>query len=102
MPSFSILYSPESLQELKRIIDWYNELSPGLGERFKTNFLDEITEIKKSPFSRSFRYEEVRFTVVKRFPYAAHYTVNEFQKLVKIQAVLGFAQDSKSNWKMRF
>lgn len=102
MPRFKVAYSPEALQEIKRIVEWYNNASPGLGERFKQNLLSEIAAIKKNPLSRSFRYDEVRFAVVKKFPYAAHYTVEEANRLIKIQAVLGFAQDSDTNWKMRF
>jgi len=102
MPRFKVAYSPESLQEIKRIVEWYNDASSGLGERFKQNLLKEITIIKQSPLTRSFRYDEVRFAVVKKFPYAAHYTVDEQHKLIKIQAVLSFAQDSDTNWKMRF
>ena len=102
MPRFKVAYSPEALEEIKRIIEWYNEVSAGLGDRFKKNLLDEIAAIKKAPLTRSYRYDEVRFAVVKKFPYAAHYTLNKENHLIKIQAVLGFAQDSNSNWKMRF
>lgn len=102
MPRFKVVYSPESLQEIKRIVEWYNAASKGLGKRFKKNLLEEIAAIKQNPFTRSFRYDEVRFAVVKKFPYAAHYTVDEVNHLIKIQAVLGFAQDSETNWKMRF
>lgn len=102
MPVFKVAYSPESIQEIKRIVAWYNDTSPGLGERFIKNLLNEIAAIKKAPLTRSFRYSEVRFAVVKKFPYAAHYTVDEDNSLIKIQAVFGFAQDSEANWKMRF
>lgn len=102
MPHFKIAYSPESLEEIKSIVEWYNDVSPELGQRFKKNFLTEIASIKLAPFSRSYRYDEVRFAVIKKFPYAAHYTVDEGDNLIKIQAVLGFAQDSGTNWKMRF
>lgn len=102
MPRFKVAYSSESLQEIKRIVDWYNTSAKGLGDRFKKNLLAEIAVIKQNPFTRSFRYDEVRFAVVKKFPYAAHYTIDEANRLIKIQAVLGFAQDSDTNWKMRF
>lgn len=71
-------------------------------ETFKKNFLAEIAAIKKNPFTRSLRYDTVRFAVVKKFPYAVHYTIDEFNNLIKIQAVLGFAQDADANWKMKF
>jgi plasmid stabilization system protein ParE len=67
MSRFKIAYSPESLQEIKHIVDWYNASSKGLGARFKKHLLAEIAVIKQNPFTRSFRYDEVRFAVVKNF-----------------------------------
>jgi hypothetical protein len=40
--------------------------------------------------------------MVKKFPYAAHYTIDEENHIIKIQGVLGFSQDSEANWKVRF
>ncbi len=97
-----LFYSNEALLEIKLIVQWYNEVSPGLGDRFKKNLLNEISKIKKAPLTRSFRYDEVRCAVVRKFPYAAHYTVDERKCLIKVQAVLGFSQDSETNWKIRF
>lgn len=47
----------------------------------------------KLSFTRSFRYDIVRFAVVKRFPYAAHYTVDEDNAVIIIHAVFGFKED---------
>ena len=102
MAGYRVLYSPESLEEIKDVIDFYNKKSKGLGSRFKNNLLAEIKLIKTRPLSRSFRYDNVRFAVVDKFPYSAHYTVDEEEKLIKIQAVLAFAQNDKANWKLRF
>lgn len=38
MPCFKVAYSPESLLEIKRIVEWYNDISSGLGKRFKQIF----------------------------------------------------------------
>lgn len=102
MHRYKIVYSPESIQEIRRIVEWYNTIRKGLGDQFRKNLLAEIVAIKQNPFTRSFRYDEVRFAVVKRFPYAAHYTVDKPNNLIKIHAVLGFAQDSETNWETRF
>ena len=102
MPRFKVAYSPESIQEIGRIVNWYNDITSGLGEQFKKNLLAEVAAVKQAPFTKSFRYDEVRFAVVKKFPYAAHYTVDNDNLLIKIQAVLGFAQDNEANWKMSF
>ncbi len=102
MPRFKVAYSPESLLEIKRIVEWYNDISSGLGKRFKQIFLKEIAVVKRVPFYRSYRYYGVRFAVVKKFAYAAHYTIDENNCIIKVQAVLGFSQDANTNWKMRF
>ncbi len=54
MPRFKIAYSPEALDEIKRIVEWYNEASAGLGDRFKKSLLDEMAAIKKAPLTRSY------------------------------------------------
>ncbi len=102
MAGYKVLFAPETLKEIKEIVDYYNNESKGLGARFKSNLFDEIKAIKARPLTRSFRYDDVRFAVVDKFPYAAHYTVDQTSKLIKIQAVLAFAQDDKANWRKRF
>jgi toxin ParE1/3/4 len=101
MRRFKVVYAPEAVQEIINIVEFYNSKQKGLGDRFKRNLLAEIALIKQNPFTRSFRYDDVRFAVIRHFPFAAHYTVDESSALIKIQAVLGFAQDSEANWKVR-
>ncbi len=102
MPLYKLLFSPESLKEIEAIVFYYDQKSNGLSKRFKSNLLAALNAIKANPQSRSFRYNNVRFAVVTKFPYAAHYTVDEQARIIKIQAVLGFKQDDKTNWKLRF
>jgi hypothetical protein len=102
MAGYKVVYAPEALNEIKEVVDYYNSKSKGLGTRFKANLLAEIKAVKARPLSRSFRYEEVRFAVVEKFPYSAHYTVDQTAKVIKIQAILAFAQDDKTNWEKRF
>ena len=77
MPRFKLSFSPESLKEIERIVVFYNDTSTGLGTRFKKTLLTELATSKLNPFARSFRYNNVRFAVVKKFPYAAHFTIDE-------------------------
>ncbi len=102
MPRFIIKYAPEALQEIQHGVDYYNILSDGLGNRFKQNLLAAIKAAKLNPSYNSVRYNNVRFAVVKKFPYAAHYTIDEDSHIVKIQAVLAFSQNPDTNWRIRF
>lgn len=99
---YKIQFALESFDELKQAVDYYNNLSYGLGNRFKQNFIDATKKLKTNPTYSSIRYDEVRFAVIKRFPYAIHYTVDEKQRIVKIQALLAFKQNTDTNWRIRF
>jgi len=100
MLKFIIKYAPEVLEEIQKNVSYYNQVLPGLGNRFKQNLLGAIALLKTNPNYNTFRYDNVRFAVVKKFPVAAHYTVDG--NIIKIQAVLAFKQDDKTNWKTRF
>jgi hypothetical protein len=102
MASFIIQFAPEALEEIQHAVSYYNSVAPKLGNRFKRNLLLEIKSLKQLPTYNSFRYDEVRFAVVKKFPFAAHYTIEHLNKIVKIQAVLSFKQNPDTNWRIRF
>ncbi len=102
MSRFTVKYAPEALPEIQHAVDYYNKLFDGLGNRFKQNLLAAIKAAKLNPTYNSFRYGNVRFAVVKKFPYAAHYTIDEDNHILKIQAVLAFSQNPDTNWRIRF
>ncbi|MBX3256103.1 MAG: hypothetical protein KF862_18345 [Chitinophagaceae bacterium] len=93
--TYKVAYTRAAIEHIKNIADWYNRQQKGLGTRFKTALKAEIKIIQKGPFSRSFRYDGVRFAVVKKFPYAAHYTVTEEKKQIIIHAVFAFSENPK-------
>ena len=96
---FEIYHSitPKSPDEIKQAVYYYNELSYGLGKRFKENFIDAVKKLKTNPAYASIRYDAVRFAVIKKFPYSVYYTIDEKKKIVKIQAVLAFKQNPDTN-----
>ncbi|HEY4149320.1 MAG TPA: type II toxin-antitoxin system RelE/ParE family toxin, partial [Chitinophagaceae bacterium] len=93
MKKYKLFFTPEAIQETKDVVTWYEEQQKGLGRRFKRLLKKELDTIRQNPFSRSIRYDSVRFAITPVFPYAAHYTVDESTRLVIILAVLGFKQD---------
>ena len=46
MPKFIIKYAPEALEEIQKSISYYNQVLPGLGNKFKQNLLDAIALLK--------------------------------------------------------
>jgi plasmid stabilization system protein ParE len=101
MKKYSIVFSPEAIQEIRGAAEWYNEQQKGLWQRFKTLLKKEIDKLKSNPYTRSIRYDDVRFAIPEVFPYAAHYTIDEDTRKIIIQAVLAFAEDPDKTWKRR-
>lgn len=98
MSRYKIAFTQGAAHHIAHIAAWYNQQSPGLGKRFLDNLKKELAAIKKNPYNRSLRYDDVRFAVVKKFPYAAHYTIEE--NSIIIHAVFGFKEDP-AKWKER-
>jgi plasmid stabilization system protein ParE len=97
MSSYKISYTPTATNQIKDIAAWYNKQQKGLGKRFKERLKAEMAGIKRNPLSRSFRYDNVRFAVVTKFPYAAHYTTNEKKEIIIVHAILGFKEE-RDKW----
>jgi hypothetical protein len=97
MQKYKVQYSIESVGQIKRITNWYKEINSELGNRFAKHLRRAVNNVKDNPFNASFRYDDVRYAVVKKFPYAAHYTVNKKEYLVIIHAVFAF-QENPEKW----
>ncbi len=96
MSRFKIVYTQDAVNHILHIAEWYNQQRIGLGSRFLGNLKKEMTAVKKNPFTRSLRYDQVRFAVVKKFPYAAHYTIEN--NSIIIHAVFGF-KENPDKWR---
>lgn len=101
MKSYKLKVTPEALQEIQKAIDYYNDCRKGLGKAFYLDLQKQFTQIKKNPFSRSVRYDDVRFAMLDRFPYGAHFNINETSRTICIQAVLSHFRDPDTHWKKR-
>jgi plasmid stabilization system protein ParE len=93
MSKYKILYTPASVEQIKHITKWYSGINKNLGNRFKENLKTVIESLKTNPFTNSYRYDEVRFTVIHKFPYAAHYTVDKEKFLIRVHAVFAFKEN---------
>ena len=68
-----IEYHPAIERELRQIIDFYNERSPGLGKRFLDEFEKQILNIASMPTRWLIVEADVRRTLMKRFPYVIYF-----------------------------
>ena len=76
--------------QIKKIIHWYSAENKGLGKRFKRELNLALQKTKLNPTFATFRYDEIRYAIPTKFPYAAHYSIQENTKI--IHAVFAFKE----------
>ena len=52
---YKLIYAVEVYDDLQKNIDWYKKKQPGLGSRFFKAVKEQITHIKKSPYTIAIR-----------------------------------------------
>jgi hypothetical protein len=70
-----IIFYEEAYEELEYAIDFYNEISPSLADKFKKSISDKINQIKLFPFSCQKFFNQYRKCILLKFPYAIIYTI---------------------------
>ncbi len=98
MKKYKVKIEPEALADIQEITDWYNEKQAGLGERFQKMVIRQVNSLCKDPQIYSIRYKEIRCILVNKFPYMAHFYVNDKNKTVEVLAVISTDRNPKI-WK---
>lgn len=78
--------------EVNEAAEYYESKSKGLGNAFYVEFKNYSKTLRNIPFFEE-KYNIVRILPLKKFPYTIHFTVDEFKKIVSIQAVTSNHQD---------
>ncbi len=74
---YNIKLTPTAFNDLQKAIDYYNEQQKGLGKKFNLAIRRMFSQLKKVPTSGSFMYDNVRFRVLKQFPFIILYELVE-------------------------
>jgi hypothetical protein len=72
--------------ELDEAVYYYETIRKGLGEKFILDYENQLNTLYNFPFFEE-KYNIVRILPFKKFPYTIHFTVDELEKIVSIQAV---------------
>ncbi len=87
MKRYTVVFSPLALDDIEQTVDYYQKQQPELGKRFAAQLQLRLNAIKRNPFFASVRYDDIRCTAIKKFPYLVHYHIEETQLMVTIIAV---------------
>jgi toxin ParE1/3/4 len=97
MKEFTLAFHPLVIQDVEAIVLYYNQESEGLGQRFFDDFKTTYQLLRTNPFYQ-IRYQDVRCVHLRKFPYMIHFSVNEIEGLVFVQAVIGTSQNPDEHW----
>lgn len=97
MKGFTLVFNEAFFRDLELINNYYSEISAEVKNKFAHGVNVQIKLIKKTPFVKSIRYDDVRLAKIDRFSYAIHYSINEQDNVVEIHRLLSYYQ-SPDNW----
>ncbi|WP_140485419.1 hypothetical protein [Flavobacterium sp. GSA192] len=89
---FKIIVSARAKEEINETALYYESLKKGLGKTFYKTASKYIETLKTIPFFEV-KYNVIRTLPLKKFPYTIHFTVDELEKIVSIQALTSNYQD---------
>jgi len=84
---YKMIFASKVENDLQESIDWYNEKQISLGARFLNEVKKQLNYIKRNPHAIVIRYDNIRCSKVKTFPYLIHFTIEEDIKTIKVIAV---------------
>ncbi|MBZ4043580.1 type II toxin-antitoxin system RelE/ParE family toxin [Flavobacterium hibisci] len=84
--AFKVLIVKRADLEIEEALLYYENIGKGLGEKFLLDYNDHLKTLYNFPFFEE-KYNVVRTLSLKKFPYTIHFTVDELEKIVHIQAV---------------
>ena len=72
---YSVVLSPDAINDIDIAVEYYNNVSNGLGFEF-TDILDKyLQKIAKLPSASAIRYDNVRVKPMSIFPYTIHFII---------------------------
>ena len=95
MKKHTVKIDPDALNDIQEITNWYNDQQKGLGGRFQKTAIQQINSLKKDPHIYAIRYNEIRCMSVKKFPYMAHFYINDDSRTVEVLAVISTDRNPK-------
>lgn len=93
---YHLIIKPGAALDLLESANWFEDQKERLGKRFLAAVDEKLAMVTENPLHYQVRYKTTRFALVKRFPYAIHYTVEE--DTIYVLAVLSTHRNPRE-WK---
>ena len=93
---YHLIVKPEAELDIVESAKWYEQQRSELGYRLLEAVDEKISLIEKNPLLYQKRYKNMRFALLKRFPFAIHFIVQDNN--IYVLAVLSTHRNPQS-WK---
>jgi len=84
-----VIFTPHAGLELIEAQDWYEKEAPGLGPRFRAAVDALVQRMSASPRQFPVIYKNVRRALLRRFPYALMFVIEDDETLKVIACFHG-------------
>ena len=84
MKKYKLKIESEALSDIQEITDWYNKQQEGTGKKFQETVVNQLDSLSKDPRIYAIRYKEIRCMPIKKFPYHAHFFINDENYTVEV------------------
>lgn len=93
--SYRIVYESGSIDDLKNIVSWYNEINPSLKEKIQQSIQEAENILLKNPFAfAKIGFHEFRRIILSRFPYKMVFVI-EPNDIIRVFAFLHTRRSNK-------
>lgn len=97
MMDYQLEFSPSADASIDVQKEYYNNLIPGLGDKFVRQVNDHTRSLLRFPKMR-LRYETIRCIPLNEFPFMIHFSVLEDRNVVRIHEVIHTSRNPAENW----
>jgi hypothetical protein len=77
MIPFVISLSADAANDIDTAVNYYNNISSGLGFEFADTLDIFFGKISRMPYASAIRYDNVRVKPIDTFPFTIHFTIND-------------------------
>ncbi len=97
MKTYKIQADPRVKLDLQEAMDFLKSRRKGLDSKFLADYKSRLKTLKTNPFFE-IRYDDIRCLPLEIFKYMIHFSVDETNNTVMINAVISTYQDPEEYW----
>lgn len=82
LPAYKVIFSPESILDIKDAQRYYGDIRKSLSDRFTEELDKVLISIKQNGQFAAVRYADIRCARIRKFPYLVHYKINDNNRVI--------------------